>query len=219
MMGNTMTKKCEGCKQSIVIDVDNIKDVVLFKNKYYHKDCFIEVCNRKSQNKRCSPDWKVALENLNKYERDAVVKTSYTANKDKLNRWLLEHYNIIAVPGTFWTLLDSVHKGEYKGKSKALDILTIYKLWVWGQRNLDNIAKQNKMRHTGPQRDSDRLRYDLAILISKYPLFVEEQERLRAKQAEVSRNLNQTKIDYSKLSRKTKDDDVDDLLDLLNEIF
>lgn len=218
-MENTMTKKCEECKQSIVIDIDSVKDVVLFKGKYYHKDCFVEACVRKSQNKRCSPDWKVALENLSRYEKEAADRISYMSNKDKLNKWLLEHYSIIAVPGTFWTLLDSVHKGEYKGKSKALDILTIYKLWVWGQRNLDNIAKQNKMRHTGPQRDSDRLRYDLAILISKYPLFVEEQERLRMKQAEVSRNLNQPKIDYSKLSRKTKDDDVDDLLDLLDEIF
>lgn len=218
-MASTETRKCAECKQDIEIDVDNIKDIVLFKDRFYHKDCFIEMCTKKLQNKRCSPDWKVVLENLNKYEREAVVRLSYKNNKDKLNNWLVEHYNIGVVPGTFWTLLDSVHKGEYKGKSKALDILTIYKLWVWGQRNLDNIAKQNKMRNTGPQRDSDRLRYDLAILISKYPLFVEEQSRLKAQQAEASRIINQPKINYSKLNRKEKEKGLGDISSLLDEMF
>jgi hypothetical protein len=47
-------------------------------------------------------------------------------------------------------------------------------VWKWGQHNLDNIDKYNKNNNKGPTNDSDRLFYDLAILIKKIPDYIKQ---------------------------------------------
>lgn len=68
----SLNRICSDCKNEIIIHKDNIDEVVLYDGVYYHKDCFIHMCNEKLQSKRCKKiKWQSALDSLNMLCADA----------------------------------------------------------------------------------------------------------------------------------------------------
>ena len=220
-MGNVATRKCACCKNEIVIDVDDVRDVVYFEGLYYHSTCFEEMAARKAASKRGKPQkWQDALDRLWELEAESKRMIEYRIAQDELNEWLLEHYDIIEVPKRFWTMLSELALGKYKQrKCKAINIKQFYECWKWGQRKLDEVAIFNKMNHKGPKNDTDRLQYDFAILISKYPLFIKEQSKMKVIRAVDKNEKKQPKIDYKSLGGQSTTNSDSDILDILDEIF
>ena len=220
-MGKTITRKCACCKGAIEIDVNDIRDVVYFQDKYYHYDCFESMAAQKAASKRGKPQmWQDALDNIWEIESDTKNMLAQFIARDELNAWLLSNYDIVMVPSYFWQLVADLEKGVYKRqRCKPVSVGTLCECWKWGQRGLNKIAINNKMNHKGPGDDVDRLRYDLAILISKYPLFLKQQSKKLASQAALSIERQQPKIDYSTLEKSNINDDENDILDLMDEVF
>ena len=216
-----ITRKCACCKDTIEIDKRNISNVVCFQGKYYHYDCFEDMASEKAASKRGKPQmWQEALDHIWEIEADTKKMLEQFIAKDELNTWLLNNYDIVTVPSYFWQLVADLEGGMYKRKRcKPVSVGTLCECWKWGQRNLNKIAISNKMNHKGPGDDVDRLRYDLAILISKYPLFLKQQSKKLASQAVSSLERQQPKINYSTLEKSNINDDENDILDLMDEVF
>ena len=220
-MDKIITRKCACCKDVIEIDKRNISNVVCFQGKYYHYDCFEDMASEKAASKRGKPQmWQEALDHIWEIEADTKKMLEQFIAKDELNTWLLNNYDIVTVPSYFWQLVADLEGGMYKRKRcKPVSVGTLCECWKWGQRGLNKIAINNKMNHKGPGDDVDRLRYDLAILISKYPLFLKQQSKKLASQAALSIERQQPKINYSTLEKSNINDDENDILDLMDEVF
>ena len=220
-MGDIVTRKCACCKGVIKIDVDDVRDVVYFDKLYYHKACFRDMVTRKAASKRGKPQkWQDALDRLWELEADSKKVIEYRVAQDELNEWLLEHYDIIEVPKRFWQVVADLGIGKYKQrKCKPVSIKQFYECWKWGQKKLDEISIANKMNHRGPDNDVDRLKYDFAILITKYPLFLKHQSKMEAIRAAEKNDKKQPKIDYGALIKQDNKNNENDILDMLDEIF
>lgn len=221
-MGEIITRKCAKCKGDIEINRNNITNVLQFQGKYYHYGCFEELAAQRAESNRGNPaQWKEALENIWELEAETKKMLEHFWAKDDLNVWLLDNYDITMIPTRFWQVIADLEIGKYKNKRcKPIPIKNLYDCWKWGQVHLDKISVNNRMNHKGPANDTDRLRYDLAILVTKYPSFLKHKSKMAAIAATNSTEQKQPKIDYSTLGQNNKPTDSDsDILDLMDEIF
>lgn len=222
-MGNIVVRKCAKCKGEIVIHKNDIRDVLQFQDRYYHYGCFEELANEKASSNRGKPQmWKDALDNIWELESDTKKMLEHYFAKDDLNAWLLNNYDITMIPTRFWQVVADLENGKYKNKRcKPVNITTLCSMWRWGQKHLDKIAANNKSSNKGPGNDSDRLRYDLAILISHTEDFKKHQNKIKAMDAErqIAEREN-IKINYNKIKTVSSNHEgLDDINDLLEELI
>lgn len=215
-----MVRKCAACPKPIEIDKEHTSNIVYYKKKYYHSNCFYDLATKRSQAKiKSASEWKDALDNLWELEADTKKMLESALTKDELNDWLLAHYDVAVVPSRFWQIVADLERGIYKGKKcKSVPMETLLGAWEWGQKKLDSIAKNNKANRRGPQNDESRLVYDLAILIghiSDYTKYIN-----KIKSAEIEREnkrKEEIKVDYNKIKTSSNDnhglDDINELLD------
>jgi hypothetical protein len=214
-----MKRKCAQCKEAIEIDNNNIVDVICYEKSYYHKHCFCALAEKRSQSKRGKPEkWQAALDNISQIEAETVQTLRSLCAKDELNVWLLDNYDITAVPARFWQIVADLEQGVYKGKkSKSITMETLLGAWKWGQRKLDSIAKSNKAKRTGPQSDDARIMYDLSILVSKIPNYLAQKAKADAVQAaakvEVASRINYNNVQKTEI----KPEGLDDISAMLDE--
>lgn len=217
-----VTRKCHECQQDIPVDKKNITGIVYYKNYYYHMDCFCKLAEEKSKGDRGKPqEWKNALDNIAELERKTkVLLTSRIAHRgatDDLNDYLLSQYNVVEIGSRFWQVISDLGNGFYKGKRcKKVSADTILGAWKWGQHKLNEINKQNKMNHKGPENDEQRIPYDLAILVRKIPNYLAYKAKQDAFQAEIK--MQTPRINYNDLYiAEVKHEGLDDISDLLDD--
>lgn len=211
-----MQKKCAYCKEIIDIDIDNIQGVAYFKSQYYHSQCLLNIAAERAKKKRHAAYWDTMENDIVTYEVSAKQTIMNIAGKDMLNEHILMHYNVVAVPQRLWEILSDLGNGKYKSKKcRPVSSLDIYGTWAWGQSKLDETAKYNKANHKGPENDDARILYDLAIVISKVPVYWKYKEKQVANANEIH-NINvQDNIDLSKISKikSRKKESIGDIFD------
>lgn len=222
-MGNIVTRKCAKCRGTIEINKNDIKDVLQFQDKYYHYDCFESMATEKAASNRGKPQmWQEALDSIWEIEADTKKMLEHYFAKDDLNAWLLDNYDIVTVPSYFWQLVADLESGKYKNKKcKPVSITTLYPMWRWGQKHLDKIAANNKSNNKGPSNGNDRLRYDLAILLSHTNDYMKYITRSKEEAVEIAAKVESAKkFDYEKIYKQSKKEEKkDNILDLVNDIF
>jgi hypothetical protein len=218
-MNNIITRKCAKCKGVIEINVDDIRGIVYFDKKFYHKDCFIETATKKAANKRSSLSWQEALnDGLRQISKDAKYNIDYCYGRDLLFEHLLHNYDICAISSYANMLISNVVSGKYKGKSKPILYRDFAECWIGVQSDLDNIYANNQRlgkNMTGDQ----RIVYDIAVVVRTYPEWKRKQEH-KKKKAE-NRNVaeqHKINIDYAKIKTNEKNSGLGDISDLLDEI-
>ena len=217
-----VTRKCYACKQEIPVDKKNITGIVFYKNNYYHKDCFCNLAEENSKKTKGKPqEWKDALDNIDELEKKTKViltsRIAYRGATDDLNDYLLSQYNVIEIESRFWQVIGDLSNGLYKGKRcKKVSVETILGAWKWGQHKLNEINKQNKMNHKGPENDDQRIPYDLAILVRKIPNYLAYKAKQDVLQAETVTST--PRIDYNNLYiAEVKREGLGDISDLLDD--
>lgn len=216
-------RKCNACKGAIDINRNDVQGVVYYNKLYYHTNCFCELAERRSALKSGKPaEWKNALDHVKDFEQaavDALSADSPRAKKDTddLNDYLIEKYNVTAIPSHFWMAVENLQKGFYRGKRcKKVTIDTLLAAWKWGQRKLDDINKRNKMNHKGPKDDVQRISYDFAILVNKIPEYLADKAKQEAAKEEI--RTQSTRINYNNLQRtEVKQEGLGDISALLDE--
>ena len=220
-VGNMITRKCACCKGVIEIDVNDIRDVVYFQDKYYHYDCFESMATKKAASKRGKPQmWQDALDNIWELEADTKKMLVQFIARDELNAWLLSNYDIVMVPSYFWQLVADLEKGVYKRqRCKPVSVGTLCECWKWGQRKLNEIGQYNRTHNKGPKDDSARLTYDLAVLVGKVPSYLAYKEKKKAAKNEMLRSaVFDDDIDMSRIGQ-TKHIKKKDISDISDDIF
>lgn len=223
-MTDIVKRKCAVCNKMIEINCNDIKDVVLYKNKYYHKDCFIKVSTERiARNNRYSQTWQDALDDIKEYEDAAAEKTNYQYYKNLLNEYLIKAYDITCVPSSFWPYVSDLHEGKYRNSTcKPIKIDMLYNMWKWGQKNLNRIHAMNKTKNRGPNNATGRLKYDLAILMNHTDDYIKStRSNKEEKESIVKRIQNANKINYKKTYEQSsyEQHSDDNILDLMDEIF
>ena len=218
-----MIRKCAACPVPIEIDRNHTSNVVFYKKKYYHSNCFCDLAAKRSQAKiKSASEWKEALDNLWELEAETEKMLKNSIAKDELNEWLLSHYDIAVVPARLWQIVADLERGVYKGKRcKPVSMEMLVGVWKWGQRKLDEIAANNRANHNGPSNGDDRIRYDLAILLSHTNDYIKYTQRNKEEAADIAAKVQSAKrFDYEKIYEQAQKKTVtDNILDLMNDIF
>ena len=212
--------KCVKCKQAIEVDMNNIINISRFENQYYHTQCLCEKAQSAVIKKNHRPCWDNVLEHIDDCENEArdFIKRKYW--NDNLNDYLLCNYGISIIPDRFWEMVRELNKGIYKGKRcKPISSELLFHAWEWGQKNLDKIDRNNKVKHKGPQNGSDRISYDFAIVLRHIEDYEKYVAKTKAEEAERELQAKETvKIDYNNIKAK-KDNNFGDISDLIDDLI
>lgn len=219
------TRKCEYCKDTINVgNKDNLGHVLLYKKKYYHKECFVELAeSRVAAQNRYSASWQLALDNIDQLVEDARLLITVKVKTDVLDEYLRLHYNINEANGfktSFWATIADIGNGVYRHRRCAkIDCDTLVDMWKWGQNKLDKINVQNKSRGVVMEGE-ERVIYDLAILMNKYGFYLKHKAKEAVAIAEATREINapKDKIDYNIMSKNAKSD-TKDIASIIDDIF
>lgn len=219
------TRKCEYCKGTINVgNKDNLGHVLLYKKKYYHKECFVELAeSRVAAQNRYSASWQLALDNIDQFIDDARLSITVKVKTNVLDEYLRLHYDLNEKNGfgtNFWATIADIGNGVYRHRRCAkIDCDTLVDMWKWGQNKLDKIDVQNKSRGIVMEGDT-RVLYDLAILMNKYGFYLKYKAKEAAAEAEAVRELNtaKDKINYNNISKSTKSD-TKDIASIIDDIF
>ena len=135
--------------------------------------------------------------------------------------WLYEQYNVSFLPKHFFMQLQDVYKGKYKGLNKPVPVEDLWDMWKRKMPKLLQIYDKNK--RMGKDMDGYlRIRYDLAIILSKYDNYLQWKEEQKQANAEAQEQSTQT-IDYNRITVKSKNDKIDkkkpfDINDIIDDI-
>lgn len=222
-MAETILRKCAACPDPIEIDRNHTSNVVFYKKKYYHSKCFCDLATKRSRAKiKSASEWKNALDNLWEIEANTKKMLDSALVKNELNEWLLTNYDIVVVPSRFWQVVADLERGVYKGKKcRPISMEILLGTWKWGQKKLDEINRNNKIRHRGPASDTDRINYDLSIIISHIGDY--EKFLMKSKAEEINRQEQKkaTRINYDNVAHRSevKCEGLDDISNMIDEFF
>lgn len=222
-MPEMIVRKCTACKEHIEISRNDLANVIYYDKAYYHKACFCERAEKRSQSKcKKQKEWQSALDGIAVLETETKQMLESAWAKDDLNEWLLGNYDIAAVPARLWQVAADLERGVYKGKKcRPISIDMLVDMWKWGQNRLNKIAAKNKTNHMGPQNDTDRIRYDLSILIGHVGDYIKYTTKTKEESVEIKNRVQTTnKINYENLTVQSREKQNDNnILDLMNDIF
>ncbi len=223
-MEPSVERTCSRCHENMIISMKNLNDKSYLKrqNKYYHTACFIEDINeRVMKNGRYSLKWQMELDKIEQYEKDARDSIELVMNRDKLNEYLIETYNVTTLSKQFWLTITDIGNGVYKNKKcKAINVKDLFETWKYAQRGLDRINRKRKAEGKDIT-DEQRVRYDLAIVFKDYNKIQKSMAKAREKELEKALQASATKIDYDNLATQAenKQDGIGDISDIMDEFF
>ena len=215
-------RKCAACEKNITIkNKENLGHILRYKGKYYHTECFIEFAeSRVAKNNSYSASWQKALNSIDALIEDARLAITVKVKTDPLNDYLRIHYGVNSFSSRFWSVINDIGKGIYKYKHCIpISCDMLLNMWTHYQNELNNINKRNRLK--GNNIDGEcRANYDLAILMGKHSEYMKLIAKREVEEAERQfKQKESAKIDYSKIKSKTKTSGLDDISDLLDDIF
>lgn len=156
-----MERICAECSQSIPVDRSNSHKAIKYKNKFYHFDCFCQLCDRKMSSKRTSPSWADAKANIQEFVDVFTREQQIILDKDDLYRWMVRQYNVSFVGKYIFTKLDSVYKGTMPGLVYAISPSELLDEWKYYWNDLYEFRKNKAIAGEAA------INYDLAVLLSR----------------------------------------------------
>lgn len=243
---NYVKKKCYCCKSNndeiIITNESDTGNCILFDKHYYHLDCFIAMCNEKNTKK-----WKNALANLDvlkkytyeqililidnkreKYgniellEEKANIMIDRYFEESDVDMLIKELYDVTKINSAVWNKLSRIYNGEIQGMDNGIPPLHLYDMWERKIGYLNKIANNNITKGKEMSK-TERILYDLSVLVNKYDSYLEwaNKQRILECDKEIIHSTDVvSKIDISNLEKNNKeiknDDDIDNILD---EIF
>lgn len=221
---------CQECKEIIHLTRGSYENILFFDNNYYHKSCFLPMCERKAKNKRSSPKWKEALEDIDELELKAKENIDYAFEKDDVYRFMLSFYDTEVISSRVFDKLDAIYSGELEGLYTPIPPTDLYDMWVRKKDYLIKLRSKNTVK--GKKFSTEqKIMYDLSVLVNKYDSYRKwkEQQKILEQQTETNAqilqdiNLHSSYYNPNKNSninnKNNNDKDEDDIDSLLDEIF
>ena len=182
---------CNSCKENVIFDKDNAEGIVYFEEKYYHKQCFVQMCNSRIGNKRFKKhNWQEVLDNIESLQQDAKERMKVAIDKDNVYRFILDNYRVSCVNSFTFKKLDEIYNGTYKGLAYPIGPEELLDEWKFYYPQLIEIRKYKSMDR------EQAVAYDLAVLLGKNAEYREYIERKKSEeQARVAQRTSEYEID------------------------
>lgn len=216
-------RKCFECKEDIIFDRDNLDQIIKFENSFYHYDCFINTCTRKSKRNNASPKWGLALKDLESIKESTKKDLDIALTKDEIYQFMLANYDVKVIPTSIFNKLEDIYHGRWRGLACCIPPEDLLDMW---QRKMDYLTKV-KMRNITLGKEMDgakQINYDISVLINKYDSYLKWKEQNKIIEQETNKVHTEIlkTVDLDKLSKITQNhqkEEEDDMDALLDELF
>lgn len=191
-----ITRKCAQCGVEMPLDKNNSAGIVLYKKKYYHRDCFVEMVQQKMDMKNAKKaTWQKALDSVEQFVADATAVIREAVAKDDLYCFIVERYNLSRVNDLFFKKLDDIYNGTYSGLVYPIGPEELLAEWEYYWDYLLSSTQFKDMT------SFQRLSYHIAILLEKNAEYRAEMERKKVEEHVVAaQRESEPDIDVSKIA-------------------
>jgi hypothetical protein len=171
-----MKRICAICGDTIIIDKDNSNRAIQHKKKFYHFDCFNDMCDQKIANKRkdVSSTWAEVKTNIDKIVAETTKEQKLQVAKDELSQWLLVQYDISFLSTRLFMKLNDIYNGTFKGLAYPIGPIELSEEWQYYWNELCAIRRNKDIV------GESAINYDLTILLSRNAEYrkIKEKERV-----------------------------------------
>ena len=180
-----LTRKCAQCGVEMPLDKNNSTGIVLYNQKYYHKECFCDMITQKMKESKKPGALQNTLNKLEQYQTSATEKIRVAVAKDEIYWFILKQYNLSCLNNLQFKQLDEIYAGKRKGLAYPIGPEELLDEWQYYWDYLLSSTQFKEMT------SSQMLQYHLAILLGKNAEYREEMarkkvdEQVRAAQREV----------------------------------
>lgn len=220
----SIKRKCDCCKGTICISKENIDDAIFYDKKYYHRKCFIDICDKRANMKRVdvAEKWQWVQKNIESIQSETKSRLIEAIHKEEINLFILEKYDLTIIPSSVWQKLGNIFSGTWMGMSVGIQPEELLDMWQRKIDYLNKVASQNVTK--GKKMNSDqRINYDLSILINKYDGYKkwkESQKILESDNYHIDKNNSICTSIIKEVSKKDVDkNQCDKMADLVDDIF
>lgn len=221
-----ITRKCPCCNQTMSINKNNIREAIYYDGKTYHSKCFEDMCEKRSKNKRIniSEKWTEILININAIKKDSFTHLMSSLYKEDIFSFIQNAYGLTIVPSTVWQRISDINSGNYKYMcGNGIPLEHLLDMWQRKINMLNRVANDNT-RKGKVMNSTQRIIYDLSILVNKYDSYKKYLEKQRIYTLETEKIANESLVSLAVVSQKNMDnkntsDDTDDMSDIVDDIF
>lgn len=248
LKSKSIQKKCKNCKHTTYFktleDIER-EQMVFYQGLYYCNECFADLC--KDGINRRSKKWINANANFDKYlqtandqlsellakkiksygsidrlKEDAEKYAEFIFAEYDVNDFIRESYGVIDTSNIYVRHLKPLYTGTSK-KYVDVQIPPQYLIEMWRTKisYLQKIYQRN-IANGKEFTPTQRVLYDLAVLVGKYESFLEWKNKQIVLESNTSDNGKceyKEKIDYTNIRPTKSSECVEDIDDILNDIF
>lgn len=191
-----MERKCTICGGIIVIDKNNSNRAIQYKNKFYHFDCFNDLCDQKIASKRkdVSSAWTEVKASIDELVAETTKEQRVQVAKDELSKWLLAHYDVSFLSARLFMKLNDIYNGTFKGLAYPIGPIELSEEWQYYWNELCAIRRNRGIVGEGA------INYDLTVLLSRNAEYrkMKEKERV-AREVREQQETEEVKIDMCQI--------------------
>jgi len=196
--------KEQGLKPIKTIDTDYDEFLKDDKGKYYHVDCYRQHLKKRKKMTEEEIESKVN-------ERIEISKLEVLENERKREflNWIMDFYDG-SLPSYFLKKLQMVRTGTYEGLREPIDYETLLDIYTHMENYLNKIAAKKQLKTT------QRMNYDLAVVIGNYndyKRFKERQKKNSVDKVEIDKHTTVTeKVKRAEKIKKKEEFDISDIM-------
>lgn len=170
-----MERKCTICGDTILIDENNSVKAIRYKDKFYHYECFNNICDKRiaSPRKDISITWTQIKEDIVGLVAETTKWKKFQVAKEELSEWLLSKYDLSFIGTRVYMKLNDIYNGTFKGLAYPIGPVELLEEWQYYWGELCAIR-----RNKGIIGES-AINYDLTILLSRNVEYRKIKERER----------------------------------------
>lgn len=220
----SIKRVCGCCKDTIYISKNNIDDAIFYDKTTYHRNCFIQICNKRANMKRVdvSAKWKWVLTNIEKIDRESKTHLLLAIDKECVFDFIREAYEITTVPSSVFQKLSNIYGGTFRGMTIGISPSHLEDMWKRKIEYLNKVANRNITKGKEMQYEQ-RINYDLSILVNKYDSYLdwlEKQKVLESNNQHTSMSESMNISIIKEVSKKNEHKDNNEkITNLVDDIF
>lgn len=201
-----MDRKCAVCEGVVAIDKDNSQRAIQYKKKFYHFNCFTELCDQKIANKRASSSWDDVKLHIDDLVQETTVSQQNEIAKDEIYKLISKQYDISYIGSTIVYKLNGIYNGTFHGLAYPIEPTEFLEEWNYYWDELCSIRRNKGL--TGERAMS----YDIAILLQKNAEYRRhKQSEKLAREIQRQQQEDAVIVDTSIITKKTKRHKIADL--------
>ena len=224
MEKNGIKRKCNCCGEYFYIDNNNVDEAIYYDKKTYHSNCFISLCNKRSNSKRkdISEKWKSILNNLSFIKQESKKCLEIAITKEMVFVFIREHYDVTIISNLTLQKIANIYNGTFRGMEIGIPPEHLLDMWNKKIDMLNELYEANKTR--GKKMTSEqRINYDLSVLINKYDSYLKWLEKQKILEVELEKeSISEEKLicnNVVPVKNNSDYDCLDDISDLVDDIF